>query len=172
MNKYIEKLVGRLKADKKLLFIIVLGISGMLLLLLSGGTGSENEEKNEGENRSVEEISEEIEKNLTELIKTVSGVGKVRVMVTIDCLEEKTVAINTEREMSDNKTDYKDEYVIIEKSQETDGLVLKITAPKIRGVGITCQGAASVTVKQEIIKLVSAALGIPVNKIWVTEMKE
>ncbi len=172
MNKQLEKLIVRLKADKKLLFIIVLGISGMLLLLLSGNTDSKKDEKNEGESIGFEEISESVEKNLTELIKTVNGAGKVKVMVSIDCLEEKTVAVNTERETADNKTDIKDEYVIIEKSQGTDGLVLKITTPKIRGVGITCQGAQSVTVRQEIIKLVSATLGIPVNRIWVAEMKE
>lgn len=172
MNKQTEKFIGRLKSDKKLLFIIVLGISGMLLLLLSGNTDGKKEEKNEGEDYSVEQISESVEKKLTALIKSVSGVGNVRVMVSIDCLEEKTVAVNTEREESDNKTDFKDEYVIIEKTQGTDGLVLKITTPKIRGVGITCQGAQSVTVRQEIIKLVSATLGIPVNRIWVSEMKE
>lgn len=172
MNKQLEKLIVRLKADKKLLFIIVLGISGMLLLLLSGNTDSKKDEKNEGESIGFEEISESVEKNLTELIKTVNGAGKVKVMVSIDCLEEKTIAVNTERETADNKTDIKDEYVIIEKSQGTDGLVLKITTPKIRGVGITCQGAQSVTVRQEIIKLVSATLGIPVNRIWVAEMKE
>jgi len=60
--------------------------------------------------------------------------------------------------------------VIVENSGDSDGLLLKITAPVIRGVGITCEGADTASVKQEIIRLVSASLGVPVNRIWVTQM--
>ena len=92
-------------------------------------------------------------------------------MVTVDSLEERTLAENYETESGENYQ-HKSEYVLIEQSGDSDGLTLKITAPVIRGVGITCEGAASSAVRQEIIRLVSAALGISVNRIWVTTMKE
>ena len=69
-----------------------------------------------------------------------------------------------------NESEYKNEYVIVEGSGASEGLLLKITAPVIRGVGITCEGGGTLAVKQEIIRLVSAALGVPVNRIWVTKM--
>ena len=168
MTKATEKITERLKKDKKLLFIVILGFSGMLLLLFSGNTKTEAAPKeNNGEISAVEK---ELEEKLASLVKTVEGAGRVKVMVTVDSLEERTVAINTQNENGENKSEYKSEYVIVENSGDSDGLLLKITAPVIRGVGITCEGADTASVKQEIIRLVSAALGVPVNRIWVTDM--
>ncbi len=170
LNKTFMKLTERLKKDKKLLLITVLGIAGMLLLLFSGGASDKQETKNT--DYDIYTVEKNIEDKLEELLENVEGVGKVRVMVTVDSLEERTFAVNTESESGENSYEYSDEYVIIEESGDTNGLTLKITAPVVRGVGITCEGAASNIVKQEIIRLVSAALGVPVNRIWVTIMKE
>ena len=168
MNKLTEKITERLKKDKKLLIIVLLGLSGMLLLLFSGGEN--NEKQAEEISPDIAAVEKSIEEKLSSLIKTVDGAGRVRVIVTVDCLEEKSVAINSESENAENKAEYKSEYVIIESSGDEGGLLLKITAPVIRGVGITCEGAASPGVRQEIIRLVSASLGVPVNRIWVTKM--
>ncbi len=171
MNKTVEKLILRLKQDKKLLFIIVLGISGMLLLLFSGGT-SDNKKTVTEENTDIFETAARMEKELEELLRTVEGAGKVKVMITVDCLEEKTAAVNTERENTSDSANLSEEYVIIEGQSGSEGLILKTTAPVIRGVGISCQGAVNSALKQELTRLTSAALGIPVNKIWVTKMQE
>ncbi len=168
MNKLTEKITERLKADKKLLFILILGFSGMVLLLFSGNEKTETAPGDSG--TEINAVEAELEEKLVSLIKTVEGAGKVRVMVTVDCLQERTVAINTETESGENKAEYKSEYVIVESSGDSDGLLLKVTAPVIRGVGITCEGADTAAVKQEVIRLVSAALGVPVNRIWVTGM--
>ena len=48
VNKSVEKFINRIKQDKKLLFIILLGLSGMVLLLFSGSSDrSVKEEKTE-----------------------------------------------------------------------------------------------------------------------------
>lgn len=171
MNKSVEKFINRIKQDKKLLFIILLGLSGMVLLLFSGSSNSSAKEE-KTENTDIYETAGKIEKELEELLRSVEGAGKVKVLVTLDCLEEKTAAKNTESESSDSSTDTNEEYVLIDSDKGTDGLILKTTAPVIRGVGISCQGAVSPTVKQELTRLTSAALGVPVNRIWVTKMKE
>lgn len=171
MDKNVNSLISRIKQDKKLIFIVALGILGMLLLLFSGMGGSD--EKN-GKNESVDgsEIAVSIEKKLTSLVESVDGAGKVKVMITLESLEERIAAINTESESGEASYEKSDEYVLIEKSGDSDGLILKTITPTVRGVGITCTGADSNEVKQEIIRLVSSTLGIPVNKIWVTTMKE
>lgn len=171
MNKTVEKLINKIKQDKKLLFIILLGLSGMILLLFSG-SGDDSAKTDKTENTDIYETAGLIEKELEELLRTVDGAGKVKVMITIDCLEEKTAAKNTESESSDSSSETNEEYVLIDSDNGSDGLILKTTAPVIRGVGISCQGAVSPTVKQELTRLTSAALGVPVNRIWVTKMKE
>ena len=170
MDKALKNLSATLRKDKKLIFIMALGIIGMILLLLSRTTGEKKEEvKDSYDTASVEA---EIEERLSALIRTVEGAGKTRVMVTVDSLYERTLAENSEIESGEKGYQEKSDYVIIEQSGDTDGLTLKVTTPVIRGVGITCEGAASASVKQEITRLVSAALGVPVNRIWVTTMKE
>ena len=168
MDNLREKLTERLKKDKKLLFIVLLGFSGMLLLLFSGDSTKESLPENSSYDISTVEKS--IEEKLLSLIKTVDGAGRVKVAVTVDSLEEKTVAVNSEGRSGENESEYKNEYVTVESSGDAQGLLLKITAPVIRGVGITCEGAGTLAVKQEIIRLVSASLGVPVNRIWVTKM--
>lgn len=170
MNKNIKAFGERLKKDKKLLVLLAMSILGMLLILFSG-TGQSAEDAT-SDTVSLKQAETEIEERLTLLLKSVEGAGRVRVMVTVDSLYEKTVAINTESESGENEQSYKSEYVLIEQSGDSDGLVLKITSPVIRGVGITCDGGEAASVKQELIRLTSAALGIPVNRIWVTAMKE
>ncbi len=170
MDKSINELRKKLKADKKLLFLLALGLLGGLLLLFS--SGQEKSVADTGDDAALQQTEAEIEERLCTLLRSVEGAGRVKVMVTVDSLYEKTVAINTESESGEQENAYKGEYVLIEQSGDTDGLVLKITSPVIRGVGITCEGAASSAVKQELIRLTSATLGISVNRIWVTTMKE
>ena len=170
MNKTAQIFIERLKKDKRLLLIMISGFLGMLLLLISSfSTDAENEK--EISSYDISSVEARTEEKLTALIRSVEGAGRVKVMVTVDSLEERTLAENYETESGENYQ-HKSEYVLIEQSGDSDGLTLKITAPVIRGVGITCEGAASSAVRQEIIRLVSAALGISVNRIWVTTMKE
>ena len=170
MDKTVKNFIELLKKDKKLIFIIALGISGMILLLLSGT--SDRKQEASSDTYDIALMETEIEERLLSLIKTVEGVGKAKVMVTIDALHERTFAENSEIESGEKGFKEKNEYVLIEQSGDSDGLTVKVTAPVIRGVGITCVGAVSASVKQEITRLVSAALGVPVNRIWVTTMKE
>lgn len=171
MNEKAVAIFGRIKKDKKLIVIISLGLAGMLLLLISGGSGNKTEKENTNEH-NVSEIESRIERELTELIKSVDGAGKVKVMVTLDSLEERIVAKNNETGREADSYEEKNEYVLTETSGDTDGLTLKIITPVIRGVGISCEGADSEIKKREIVKLVCSALGIAENRIWVTKMQE
>lgn len=171
MNKNAASFINKLKKDKKLIFIVVLGLSGMIMLLLSAGLPSENKTV---KNDNADLISEEerIEKQLTSILKCVEGAGDVKVMVTLEASGEQVVAQDTEIMNEDNATEEKKEYVIVENSGDSQGLILKTITPVVRGVAICCEGADSSVVRQEITKLVSAGLGIPANKVWVAAMQK
>lgn len=171
MNKSIVSFINKIKKDKKLIIIIALGLAGMLLLLFSSSSSQSSEPK-AAEKSDIGSVEQGIERQLTELLKSVDGVGRVKVMVTLEALEERIVAQNTESESDSDSSEEKNEYVLLEDSGDTDGLTLKIITPVIRGVAISCEGAVSSAMKQEIIKLVSTGLGIPSSKVWVTKMQE
>ena len=170
MNNSIKIVTEKLKKDKRLLLLIVLGISGMLLLLLSGF--SEEKAAASADSPDAAAIERETEERLVALLKGVAGAGRVSAMVTVDMLYEYTYAVNCEGESGEKESGYKNEYVLIESGGDTEGLLTRVTSPVIRGVGIICEGAGSAAVRQDIIRLVSAALGVPVNRIWVSTMKE
>jgi stage III sporulation protein AG len=48
-------------------------------------------------------------------------------------------------------------------------VVASVRAPEISGVGIVCAGADDPKVAEELCELVSAALGIGSNRIYVTD---
>lgn len=170
-DSIISKFRLKIKQDKKLLMIIIAGFIGIFLIFLSG-TGQDKKENTENTAEKIQMAEERMAKELEELIKTVEGAGKVKVMITVDSLEERIVAVNENNKAEDDSYENMQEYVIIENSGKQDGLTLKIITPVIRGVGITCEGASSNVVKQEITMLVSATLGIPQNRIQVTKMQE
>lgn len=170
-DSIISKFRLKIKQDKKLLMIIIAGFIGIFLIFLSG-TGQDKKENTENTAEKIQTAEERMAKELEELIKTVEGAGKVKVMITVDSLEERIVAVNENNKAEDDSYENMQEYVIIENSGKQDGLTLKIITPVIRGVGITCEGASSNVVKQEITMLVSATLGIPQNRIQVTKMQE
>ena len=171
MNEKIKKLKEKMRAemnqDKKPLLIIALGLVGMVCLLFSCGGSAE--EKNESVSKP-ESVQTEITRQLEALLKTVDGVGKVKVFVSVDSLSENIYAVNTEETSDADGTQRTEKYVFRENGSNSDGVLIRTVMPQIRGVGVCCEGGGSSVVRQEVTKLVGAALGITNNKIWVSKM--
>ena len=154
--------------DKKPLVIVALGVIGMLCLLLSSGSGKA--EKAEAA-PDIAQTQAAVERQLEAMLKTVEGVGKVKVCVTVDRMERTVYAVNTEQTEGEGRNEKSEKYVFTESGSNTQGLVLYTAAPEIRGVAVSCEGGGSGVIRQEVTRLVCAALGITANKIWVTKMQ-
>ncbi len=163
-----EAVKSRFCKDKKTLLIVALGMLGMMLLLFSGG-----EKKTETTITAADPSAsqEAVASQLESLLKTVDGVGKVKVCVTIDRMQTDVYAVNCEQTSEPERSQRSEKYVITEDGSDTRGLRLYTVMPEIRGVAVSCEGGGSTVVRQEVTKLVSAALGIGANRIWVTKMK-
>lgn len=171
MTERIEKLKTKIKGktgEKKPLLILGIGLVGMLCLLLSG-TGGKTEKKEAP--LDLTEAQETVTRQLEALLKTVDGVGKVKVYVTVERLQANVYAVNTEQTSEPDRAERSEKYVLTETGNDTEGLVLYTVTPLIRGVAVCCEGGGSGVVRQEVTKLVSAALGINANRIWVTKMQ-
>ena len=110
-------------------------------------------------------------RQLEALLKTVDGVGKVKVYVTVERLQANVYAVNTEQTSEPDRAERNEKYVLTETGNDTQGLVLYTVTPQIRGVAVSCEGGGSGVVRQEVTKLISAALGISANRIWETKMQ-
>lgn len=190
IKEVFKDLKTKVKADKKLLFIIGIGIVGMLLLVITEFTSTtdDNVEKvAKATNKDTQYTYEQkykcqIQSELQKLISSIDGAGQTKVMVTLDSGSKSVYAVdekvddNTDTQQGD--TNYKKnndysrqtEHIIVNSSKDDEGLVIEVLQPKVRGVAVVCQGADSAMVRKDITDTVTAVLDIDSNRVCITKM--
>lgn len=172
-----KNLSEKVKGKNKTTVFVVLGLIGMLLILLSGFFKSDDTKKSSAKIKTMSvntnEYQDEIEGQLVNILEKIDGVGKVKVMVTIEGSTENVYAeeySNKDDNGKDkNSTDYKNKYVIVDNGQQKEALVKKVLKPKVSGVIVVCEGGNSPTISEKVYRAVSAVLNIPSNKICVAK---
>ena len=177
------------KIENIVAFIIILIIT--VLIINSMWPNDENNSNNNDTNKVLAktEISntnntEDLEKNLEEILETINGVGKVKVLIKYS--ESSQVVGMYNETSSENKTEESDGEGGTKNSTETetkkeiaytdeDGtskpITEKVVMPVIEGAIITAQGASNANIKSSIVSAVEAVTGLAVHKIQVFEMK-
>lgn len=170
-SKYFKELYSKLRKDKKTFAILIMGMAGILLILLSGSGGNEKESVPSDFQQLLVKSEAEMSESLEKLIENIEGAGKAEVMLTFESYGETVYAHNNEENFSpDGETDYMKEYIIIDGNNGENGLKLKVTAPEIKGVAVICQGGKNPVIKEQIVSVVSALFNISSNKISVAAM--
>ncbi len=172
------------------MIIILIGFAGILILLLSETWGKPDDVKPDGEqttniqtqNDNEYTYVEDIEKKLGDLIRSIEGAGRTKVMVTLENGVEQVYATQDKTKSSSSSSsegsfeeslDNENEYIVIKTNDDSEtGLIVKIIQPSIRGVAVVCDGADSAVVKQNIVEAVTAVLGISSAKVSVAKMAE
>ncbi len=171
-----KELFARLKDSRRGLYLCAgLGICA-ILMILAGDSDKEEipETANSGRSgysgQSEESIDEadfirRTEEELEGILCAIDGVGDTKVMVTAKGSREYVYAEN-ESERKEEK-----DHVILKNGSKEEALVRTVNAPKITGVVVVCEGGGSDRVKEEVVRAVTAALGIPSGSVHVSKMK-
>lgn len=138
---------------------------------------------NDGNTTLDENISYDIKTELEEILSNISGVGKVKVMITyastettIPVFNEESTEENTEETDSEGgtrkvtQTDVKKEVIYEENDGSKTLITQKTTSPEIEGAIITAEGADNAEIKTNIIQAVEAVTGLPTHRIQVFKM--
>lgn len=162
--------IKSIKENKKVAICLVAGIIGILLIFASEMFKKPVKVKEET-NPSNSQYEMNLEEKLTNLICSIDGAGKTKVLLTIEETEEKIYAQDSSLNRTDelNRTEQKD-FVIVDDSNGKNGLLIKTVNPKIRGVAIVCEGGDNPIVQQRIYSCVSATLGISTSRISISKM--
>ncbi len=170
-DKLKEKLVQKLKTDKKLLLIVAVGVLGMALIFFSEIKPETKKDNTALITNASVSYEETVEKKLKDLIESIDGAGKAQVMVVFESSKESVFAKDLDEDTENGeKTDSKktkSKYIIIEKSGEENGLLTKNVYPSVSGVAIVCDGAGDSVIKQRIVETVSALFDINSKNISV-----
>lgn len=175
----IEKISEKSRLDKKLLLVVLLLVSGIILLFASEFSDAEETSLPQSETTTgstdVQEYSERLEHRLSSIISSINGAGETKVMVTLENGSEDVYLHNSDYgenidPSGKNSMERKDEYVIVDGSSGEQGIVVRKSEPKVRGVAVVCEGGGSQQVKVQIIETVTALLDISAARVSVAEM--
>ena len=160
------------KNSFKIVFIFLGAILGVGLLVYGSYVENSNEKNSvqsdvqvRGESMDADAYAREAEERIALLCSNIKGVSNVRVAVTLSGGYNAVYAQNSQS----GSSGYKNEFVLTGSGSSEAPLLVGYSVPQISGVGIVCKGGGDANVRQEIISLVSATLGVSSNKIYVTE---
>lgn len=178
MNKLIKKYAERLKKPQILIFI---GLAGILLIFLSSfwGTDQENESKKTAE-FSAEDYKAELEADITDMVKDITGSRDISVVITLESGIRYTYA-DTKEEISSDKTqesavssdfEIKEGYITVKTADGGEQALLVTTMmPEIRGVAIVCEGGDIESINEKIKNAVTSALNITSKRVYICGRK-
>lgn len=161
-----------------MLLLMALGFAGIFIIFLSefnlSSGGKEKNKKAEADGDFSSEYCEYLESKVTQIVESIEGAGKARVMITISetteyvyATNEKDVRKNTEKS---NDINNQSDYVIIDKNSNDGGLLLKTIEPKVRGVAVVCEGGNDTGVQEQIYSAVGAVLNISTSRISISKL--
>jgi stage III sporulation protein AG len=159
MLSFIKKSVP---AKARLWLVVGCAVLGILLILFGNSAPQSNTENN-GDTFDREELlhyQEYLEERIANLCQSVSGVGRVTVIVTLEGGFDEVYATQWE---SGNEV-----YVILGSGSSASALRISRTMPQIAGVGIVCDGGSNAAVRQELTDLLAATLHLATHRIHVT----
>ena len=174
--KKISEILEKIKTDRKMLLMLILGAVGVLLILISEFSGSEPKENTEPtQTAPFYNYEADIETRLNEIISQINGVGRAKVMVMLKSGEKNQYAYNEsyQSKSGNNSEDRKseNEYVVIDGERGDECVLLTTEFPQIQGVIVVCDGGGNNVVKNDVTNAVAALLDISTNSISVLEMK-
>ena len=188
-NSAVSKLNDFTKNPKFVRIIIVLGLVGIGLILLSGLLPDKTNDEDNQTNSQVAYVSlaqyeNNLEQSLADIISSIDGAGKTRVMLTMDSTVEQVYAtdktmsqkdiVNSGEDTETNKdTSANSTYITVELSDGTQQTVLlKEIQPRVRGVLVVCNGGDNSVVKEKIVDAVTKALDISSSRVSVAGLSQ
>ena len=185
-----ELLFSAEKSELRVRLLLTVGFAAIALLFISDFIGSDAKKTSAepasytAANEDYDEYTARLERRLTELISSVDGAGRTKVMVTLECgteyvyaSQQKTTSALSEntnpdgRVSRDEKRSGEENLILIDGGRGEEPLILKEITPTVAGVVVLCSGADDINVRQQIINVVTPALGTSSNRVCVTRMK-
>ncbi|MBQ7475224.1 MAG: hypothetical protein IJS78_04820 [Clostridia bacterium] len=154
---------------KKAAFIAAGAALGVFLILWRPGFSQSKAAEEPSAFYEVSFYTESLEKRIEELCRASEGIRDVSVLLTLESGSEYVYAANTvEKKDGEGEASGTREYLIVTDDSGSGPVRVTEIYPKVRGVAVVCTGGDRPDVKARITTLLSAALGVPSNRITVS----
>lgn len=112
------------------------------------------------------ETQADFQKQLEDILKEISGVGKVRLLLTEEAGSENIY----QTDENDNQSGL-DTVIVMNSQREEQGLIRQVIPPRYRGAVVVCQGGDRPEVRLAVVNAVKSVTGLSSNCITVLKMK-
>lgn len=154
--------------------------SKMDIINLQSDFAQNADERNERDGDDMYAYASYLESSLEEMLSTMDGVGKVRVMITLENLGEtviekdKNTVRNSTTEVdsaggSRNTTDFSDVEETV-YGEDNSPYISKMMTPSVQGVVVSAQGGGNKKVAENISEAIQALFGLEAHKIKIVKM--
>lgn len=152
-----RKLTGYLTKYRYFMMILLAGIT--ILLLPSGAEEAPAPP-------AAAQTPADVQKQLEEILKEISGAGKVRLLLTEEAGSENIYQTDEGAEQS-----HLDTVIVMNSQREELGLIRQVIAPRYRGAVVVCQGGDRPEVRLAVVNAVKSVTGLSSDRITVLKMK-
>ncbi len=182
-----EKIGELIRKENRAKLVVAIGILILVLILLSEPSASctKKEDTIPDTGFDCEAYAKSVEAQLCELIGSIDGAGRVKVLVTLKNSEEYIYASDSklnsdsseERETdgstsTDMRNDSEESVIIVDGEKGREALIRTMLLPTIGGVVVVCEGADNEAVRSRITEAVTTALGISSRRVYVTKLTD
>ena len=151
---------------KKYRYVILVVFLGLLLMAIPN-----HKEEQEAPEETIPHV-QSTEEALEEILRHISGVGDVKVLLTVAAGEETLYQTDDEDTVNgQGQTVRKDTVIIAGTDRAQQGLIRQVNPVRYLGAVIVCDGADRAEVRLAIVDAVSKATGLGSDKISVLKMK-
>lgn len=161
-----ERVVEALKKYRAAAAAVLLGI---VLMLLPSGSGQESTPPNGAEEEHFDRAA--VQSEMEEILRTIEGVGELRLMLTVDAGTKRELAQDTsiERSGTENFHETRETVIVGAGSGTREIIVTRSVYPRYAGALVVCEGGDSAAVRLAVTEAVRALTGLASDKISVQQ---
>ena len=151
---------------KKYKFVLLVVLVGIILMLLPVSSQTKETEENKSQIPQESFDLAAMEQRMEEVLGKIDGVGKLRLMLTLQSGTRLTLAEDTQRDQARTQR----ETVTLNRGSGNQEIVITNRFyPVYQGAVVVCQGADSSAVRLAITETVQALTGLPSDRIRVAK---
>lgn len=151
---------------KKYKFVLLVVLVGIILMLLPVSSQTKETEENKSQIPQESFDLAAMEQRMEEVLGKIDGVGKLRLMLTLQSGTRLTLAEDTQRDQDRTQR----EIVTLNRGSGNQEIVITNRFyPVYQGAVVVCQGADSSAVRLAITETVQTLTGLPSDRIRVAK---
>lgn len=157
-------------------YLLLVCLVGLVLIVLPGKGTSKADSDTEETAQTVADQAVALEKQMETVFSQITGVGNVRVLLTVKSSEESVYAYDRNTSSSQTETgssqSSQTELITVGGGSNESALITKTRMPEFLGAVVVCEGGDSAKVRLQLTEAIRSLTGITADNIVISKMQD